>query len=99
MRISFERTGGFAGMRLTKVFDITTLPANEANQLRLLIDAADFFDLPAAIASNTPQPDRFQYKLTVEENTQQHTVLVSESAVPGNLRPLLEWLMAAARRN
>jgi hypothetical protein len=98
MRMTFERTGGFAGITMTKVFDTTTLPENEANQLRQLVDAADFFRLPATITSNTPQPDRFQYQLTVEENGKQHTVEVSEQAVPGTLRPLLEWLTAAARR-
>lgn len=98
MRMTFERTGGFAGITMTKVFDTSTLPDGEANQLRQLVDAADFFHLPATITSATPAPDRFQYQLTVEENGKQHTVEVSEQAVPGILRPLLEWLMAAARR-
>jgi len=98
MRMTFERTGGFAGITMTKVFDTSTLPESEANQLRQLVNAADFFRLPATITSTTPQPDRFQYQLTVEENGKQHTVEVSEQAVPGTLRPLLEWLMAAVRR-
>jgi hypothetical protein len=96
MRMTIERTGGFAGMRLTKVIDTATLPAEEKNQLRRLVDAADFFHLPATLISNSPQPDRFQYRLTVEENTQQHTVVVSEQAVPGTLRPLIECLMKMA---
>ena len=98
MRISFERTGGFAGMRLTTTVDTATLPPEEANQLRQLVEAADFFHLPATITSPSPQPDRFQYRLTVEENGQQHTVRVSEAAAPDALRPLIEWLMDAARR-
>ena len=98
MRMTIERTGGFAGMRLTKVVDASTLPAEEKNQLRRLVDAADFFRLPATLISNSPQPDRFQYRLTLEENDRQHTVVVSEQAVPGSLRPLIECLMAMARR-
>jgi hypothetical protein len=98
MRMTFERSGGFAGISITKVFDTANLPENDANQLRRLVDAADFFRLPATITSNNPQPDRFQYELTLEENGKQHTVEVSEQAVPGTLRPLIEWLMAAARR-
>ncbi|HEY9728438.1 MAG TPA: protealysin inhibitor emfourin, partial [Chroococcales cyanobacterium] len=86
------------GMRLTKVVDASTLPPEEKNQLRRLVDAADFFRLPATLISTGPQPDRFQYRLTLEEDTQQHTVLVSEQAVPGTLRPLIEWLMQMARQ-
>lgn len=98
MRMTFERTGGFAGITLTKVFDTADLPENEANQLRQLVDAANFFRLPKTITSNSKQPDRFQYQLKVEDNGKQHTVEVSEQAAPGTLRPLLDWLMTAARR-
>lgn len=99
MKMTFERTGGFAGLTITKVVDTATLPTNAANQLRQLIDAADFFHLPATISPTTPQADRFRYQLTAEENGKQHTVEVSEQAVPGTLRPLIDWLMAAARQS
>jgi len=98
MRISFERTGGFAGIRLTTIVDPATLPIEEANHLRQLVEAADFFHLPATIISPTPQADRFQYRLTVEEKGRQHTVKVSEQAAPDALKPLIEWLVDAARR-
>jgi hypothetical protein len=98
MRMTIERTGGFAGMRLTKVIDASNLPTEEKNQLRRLVDAADFLRLPATLISKTPQPDRFQYRLTLEDDAQQHTVVVSEQAVPGTLRPLIEWLMQMARQ-
>jgi hypothetical protein len=96
--MTFERSGGFAGIIITKVFDSTTLPENEANQLRQLGDAANFFGLPEIIKSQDVQVDRFQYQLTVEDNGKQHTVEVSEQAMPATLKPLIEWLMAAARR-
>ncbi|HEY9613052.1 protealysin inhibitor emfourin [Allocoleopsis sp.] len=99
MRMTFERTGGFAGMTITKVVDTTTLPAEDSNQLRRLVDAADFFHLPATIITKSRQPDRFQYHLTIQEDNQQHTVVVSEQAVPSSLRLLIEWLMAAARHS
>lgn len=92
MRITFERTGGFAGMRLTKVFDTATLTTEEANRLRQLLDAADFLNLTPNITSSNSQPDRFQYKLTLEDDDRQHTVIIGEQAAPANLKPLLEWL-------
>ncbi|MBW4686974.1 MAG: hypothetical protein KME40_18170 [Komarekiella atlantica HA4396-MV6] len=92
MRISFERTGGFAGISKKKTFDTDSLPPNEAQELPRLVEAADLFKLPERITSSNPQSDRFQYKLTLEDNGKQHTVTVSEAALPGTLRPLIEWL-------
>ncbi|NDJ21439.1 hypothetical protein GS682_07270 [Nostoc sp. B(2019)] len=92
MRISFERTGGFAGISKKTTFDTATLPPNEAQELPRLVEAADLFKLPERITSPNPQSDRFQYKLTVEDNGKHHTVIVSEAALPGTLRPLIDWL-------
>ncbi|MEH2119416.1 hypothetical protein PQG02_22270 [Nostoc sp. UHCC 0926] len=98
MRISFERTGGFAGITKKTTVDTDTLPPNEAATLSCLVEAADLFRLPEQITSPNPQSDRFQYKLTVEDNGKQHTVTVSESALPGTLRPLIEWLQTIAQK-
>lgn len=92
MRISFERTGGFAGISKTKTVDTASLEANEANQLPQLLEVANFFNLPANITASPTQPDRFQFRLTVEDEGKKHTVTVSEAALPGTLRPLIEWL-------
>ena len=96
MRISFERSGGFAGMMLTVCVDTAKLAPPEATRLKSLVEAANFFQLPEAIAP-AAQPDRFQYHLTVAEKQRQHSITVSESAIPGSLKPLVEWLMEAAR--
>lgn len=96
MRISFERSGGFAGMMTTISIDTAKLAPTEATQVKSLVEAADFFRLPEAIASSA-QPDRFEYHLTVAEKQRKHSITVSESCIPGTLRPLVEWLMEAAR--
>ncbi|MDZ8187606.1 MAG: hypothetical protein RMX96_22490 [Nostoc sp. ChiSLP02] len=98
MRISLERTGGFAGITKRTTADTAELPANEADTLKRLVEAADFFRLPERITSPNPQSDRFQYKLTLEDNGRQHTVTVSEAALPGTLRPLIEWLQNTAQK-
>ncbi|MCC5657386.1 hypothetical protein LC608_10390 [Nostoc sp. XA010] len=98
MRISFERTGGFAGITKKTSLDTDTLPPNEASTLVRLVEVADLFRLPEHITSLNPQSDRFQYKLTVEDNGKQHTVTVSEAALPGTLRPLIEWLQVTAQK-
>ncbi|NJR50895.1 MAG: hypothetical protein HC780_16305 [Leptolyngbyaceae cyanobacterium CSU_1_3] len=97
MRVLFERTGGFAGLVMTATIDTATLLPPEANQVCQLVAAADFFNLPATIASPS-QPDRFQYQITIEEGDRHHTVQVDESVMPDRLSPLVEWMLEAARR-
>jgi hypothetical protein len=93
MRILFERTGGFAGISRVKTVDTEeNISTEEAKQLPQLVEAANFFNLPTNIAAPTNVRDRFQYKLTVEDKGRKHSVTVSEAALPGTLRPLIEWL-------
>jgi hypothetical protein len=98
MVIEFERSGGFAGLRLAVTIRSDTLPEAEANELRDLVDAADFFNLPAEMADPGQAADQYSYVVTVESGGQRHTVKTSEAAAPANLKPLLDWLGRAARR-
>jgi len=93
MQVTVKRTGGFIGIPLSKTIDSATLSQQEAAQLQKMMTTADFFKLPSTIPS-TPQPDRFQYQITIDQEGKQHTVTVSETAVSANLKPLLNWLMA-----
>ena len=96
MRIEFTRTGGFAGMRLTKSFDTSVLSADEAKHLTALVESARFFELPALMQSRGA--DQFQYKVAVEKDGQTHTVEVDDRAMPSSLAPLVKQLVAAARQ-
>ncbi len=78
--------------------DEKDLAPGEAQKLRQLIEEADFFDSPVKITSRSPQPDRFQYELKLEGDDRQHTVTVSEEAMPQKLKPLVKWLMEKARQ-
>jgi hypothetical protein len=98
MQIEFERTGGVAGIRFAANVDTDTLTADEAAKLRKLVDDSNFFSLPARLKTPTPSADRFQYRLTVRTPERSHTVDVGEGAAPASLRPLIDWLMAAARK-
>jgi hypothetical protein len=97
MHISFERSGGFIGTPITTTLDTATLSPEHASQLRQLVDAADFFNVPATIAPSSSQPDRFQYRVTIQDDDRRHTVTVGEAATPSTLKPLLDWMMEAIR--
>ncbi|MBT1075666.1 protealysin inhibitor emfourin [Geobacter grbiciae] len=98
MKISFEQSGGIAGLRFATTLDTAGLPPEDAQKLRRMVEETDFFNLPARIVSPRPQPDRFQYKIQVQESSRQHTVIVSEEALPASLAPLVKWLGEEARR-
>jgi hypothetical protein len=97
MKISYQRSGGFAGMLIS--FDVATetLLMEEAEEIQELVVSSDFFALPAVIPSSTPGADQFQYKLTVEIEEQQHTVEVGDAAIPESLQPLLNKLRVLSR--
>jgi len=97
MKISFVRTGGFAGLRLATTVDSATLSPEEAAQLQTLVDNAKFFALPAKVKGKTSGADRFQYTITIETPDQQHTVTVEESGASPELLQLLGWLTTAAK--
>jgi hypothetical protein len=91
-RVSFERTGGFAGLHLSTTVDSQALDEAEAAQLEHEIEAAGFFVLPSRIHSSGGGVDRFEYRITVEKQGREHAVEVGESALPDSLRPLIEHL-------
>jgi hypothetical protein len=92
MRILFERTGGFTGRTLQGILDASNLPPTQIHRLNMLLEQSRFFELPAALALPNPGADRFNYKVTVENENGSHTVEVNEAAIPGEMRPLLDFL-------
>ncbi len=98
MRIEFERSGGFAGLRLSLTVQTEELSSEEASRLRGLLVEAGFFDLEPP-AKPAPAPDRFEYHLAIESQVWgKHTVELPETAVPDEMRPLLEHLTKMAMR-
>jgi len=92
MRIFFERTGGFAGRKLEGTLDSTALPSSQARRLKELLKQSGFFDLPPVLKSAHSGADLFNYRVTVETEDRIHTVEGSEAAIPGAMRPFLDFL-------
>ena len=95
--IRFERTGGFAGLSQRATLDSESLTPEQLEELERLLEHSRFFELPVKLEARAPGADRFQYLLTVEDKGRVHTVRAGDAAVPNSLRPLLDWLGAAAR--
>jgi hypothetical protein len=91
MHLTLVRSGGFAGVQRTAAVDGAALPPAERDALHALVAGAAFFALPAALPA--PAPDRFRYRLTVEEDDgRSHTVVADEAAMPEALRELVRWV-------
>ena len=99
--IHYERTGGFAGLKLSTAFELDELDDEQSKQLAELLDDLDFFDLPAQILPPRPGADQFTHKIEVAGKKGKHSVLTTDSAAPEKLRELIELLnlLARTRRN
>ena len=99
LHVEWERTGGFAGIRMAATVDTESLSREDADQLRALVEAAGFFDLLETIGGpEAGGADRFLYTVVVETEGVRHTVHTSEAAAPPALRSLIRWLTNVARR-
>ncbi len=97
MKIEFERSGGFTGIRLSTSLDTESLSAEEARKLEKLVEDARFFELPEE-PSRLPQgADQFFYIVSVEIDGKRHTVQTDDMAAPEPLRPLLRHLAIRTR--
>jgi hypothetical protein len=97
MKISFKRSGGFAGMRLSFTIDTLSLTGGEGQILEDLVEKTGFFDMPPTLPSPPGSVDRFQYQIVVETSSKHHAIDVGEAALPDSLRPLIDQLTRLAR--
>src|SRR5262245_35955137 len=97
-RIQFERTGGFAGLRLAASFDLEELSEDQVQMLTELLDDLDFAELPENLSSGNSKSDEFTYTITVESRKWSHTVITGDAPDDEKMHELLEILNRLARR-
>jgi hypothetical protein len=96
MILRYERSGGFTGMRIAVEVDTSTLSSDERAEVSGLVNAADFFEMPARIAAPGGADD-FVHVLTVESEGRRHTVEASGPGTPQALDALLRTMGRLAR--
>ena len=96
MWITFERSGGIMGRKMSLALDLANLPEDEAQSLRLLLDEMNFFALQDDLPTS-PVPDGFSYAITVRTETVTHTVHTTDMSTSPSLRALIQDLSARAR--
>jgi len=96
-RIKFERTGGFAGIRLAADFELGDLPDEQAHTLTELLGGMGFNELPERFGDTTAIADGFTYEVTVETQEWKHTVTTGETSSQEKLETLIDLLTKIAR--
>jgi Emfourin len=99
MRITFKSDGGFVYLpaRAEPVtIDTHDLPAEEANELERLIEAARFFDLPETSAPPRGAADYLRYTISVTDPERSHTVSFTDPIEDPHLQALVEFLETKA---
>lgn len=100
LRVRMDRSGGFAGIRLSADIDASTLDDDEARGLRDLVDRAAVFEVETEGEGPPPRArDCFVYRITVEDRGRERTIEVDEAEMPERCRPLVDWLLDKARRS
>jgi hypothetical protein len=96
MKIQLKIDGGlayFPGLNKPILIDTNAVPAEEADKLKQLLNAAHFFQLPPVL--NVPAPgaaDYHRYTITVDDGSQHHTVQMTDPIEEPNLQALLSYL-------
>ena len=92
MRISFERTGGFANIPLRAEIDSAQLTHKSAQELEKLIERARPFDQHTQSQSSPPLPDDFQYDVAINDAGHTETIRTTDAAASDNLKLLFDFL-------
>jgi len=95
MRITIQRSGGFAGLRPPPVtVDTAQLPPDQSAALQ---EAVKRVDLTASQEPSAPQrgADRFQYQVTIEDAGQTRSLTFNEGT-PSPLKAIVDQVTAGA---
>ena len=98
MKINFERTGGFAGIKQAVSLDLDSLSVEDSSALQKLIKDADLFNMPGPDTQPAAR-DGFQYTITIMWENEERILRVSDGSIPNGLLPLLNDLSLRARAN
>ncbi len=95
MKISFQQSGGFAGLIRGCTVDTDSLPAGEAEALKSLVERSGAGALHDA--HDSAARDLGQYEIEIDAGPQRCRLCFDELNVPETVTPLLDFLKARAR--
>lgn len=101
VQIEYARIGGVAylpGLQKPVVLDVERLPREVRDELKALVEAAHFFDLPATMGTPAKGAADYQHDvLTIEDDGRRHTVKILIPAEDAALRDLIQAIRGHAK--
>ena len=97
-KIKFERTGGFAGIRLAAEIEMDELPEEQRREILEMLDDMDFEELTDKITGEISFPDGFVYAISIESEKREYRIVGGESTLPADMQPLVEILESITKR-
>jgi hypothetical protein len=91
MKMSFTRSGGFGGMTLHMEIEDRDMPASERKRLRSIVVARD---TRSTLRSSA---DEYRYELLLLDEEGKRRLTWTDSSLPTEAVPLIEWLTKKAR--
>ena len=88
------RGGGFGGLVRTTTADTDHLSPRDREELAVLVREAGLLQASPPASAEEPEPDRFTYAVTVQDQGQEHQARFSERSLPGEVRNLISWVGA-----
>lgn len=96
VRVCVVRGGGFGGLVRTTTADTDHLSPQDREELAALVRQAGLLEARPAASAEEPEPDRFTYAVTVQDQGQEHQARFSERSLPGEVRNLISWVGAVS---
>jgi len=102
MRIQFKTEGGiayFPGLAQPVTFESDQLTPGDAAELKRLVDAVRFFDLPKQVGAPPRGAADYQtYTVIIEEGGRSHTVHMTDFIKETEIKHLLNFLKEKSRK-
>ena len=97
MKVRLKRRGGLAGILRQWEVDGRRLSSVQLNELKKILEEANFFGLPSELGSPGESRDVFFYQLEVEDEGRTHTVKCCEPSLSEPLRDCIEWILKSPK--
>jgi hypothetical protein len=97
MHIQFERSGGLMGTTTKSSFDLSDLQEDDATQIRTIVEQINFSTLPKDLSVAKNAPDQFTYKISIQTQEWEHTIITSDGSAPLDIQPLIKILSEISR--
>ncbi len=100
MKISIQRSGGFAGINRSYIVDTDTLTPDVTRKIKKMVQDGRLFELrspPPTITKGSA--DYYSYSVTLDDNGKEHTVNCNQFNVRKELKLLIDYLENIVKSN